>query len=607
MTTLLREDVKFNFGEGERKSFNALKQALVKPPVLRFPNFELPFVLVTDASQLGMGACLMQKHGRNMHPVAFYSRKWKEKSPDETKMATIDKEAFAVVSSLMHFRYLILGYDVTVYTDHKPLLELFNKPNLSPKRARWAVIIHDFSPKFNFIEGKSNLVADALSRNLPEDTMGVCSVDDERVEWSEEVMVREQDADAICAKAKNFLRGHVHDRKYKLPAIGLELSGDLLVRRVKMRTRGDACGEEDYLQVVVPKKLIPGALKVVHELMGGDHVGVERTYFQARRKYFWKGMYRDIETYVRGCKLCNKYKSSNSLSSKIATYPLPSKPFERVHMDLLTNFSESDRGNKHLLVVVDELTRYTELCPIRNKTAEEVAVGFFNGFICRHGVPEVLVSDNGREFVNRIFDTLGQLMKIKKVNIQPYRPEANGVCERANRKILEALRTTVGGEDPNWDRYLDYIRFSINSNSNDSIKMSPHKALYGVEVRNPFDFFSLSRVHEDTVDTLVRTARDRFLALRNNLGESAENMKRKVNSRQSKRNIEIGDWVYVKLKVRNQLNYKLGPKFEGPFEVIESLVGNKYRVRNLEDKVEQIVHISQLKVVRMKKKVRFLL
>ena len=165
----------------------------------------------------------------------------------------------------------------------------------------------------------------------------------------------------------------------------------------------------------------------------------------------------------------------------------------------------------------------------------------------------------------------------------------------------------MGGEDPNWDRYLDYIRFSINSNSNDSIKMSPHKALYGVEVRNPFDFFSFSRVREDTVDTLVRTARDRFLALRNNLGESAENMKRKVNSRQSKRNIEIGDWVYVKLKVRNQLNYKLGPKFEGPFEVIESLVGNKYRVRNLEDKVEQIVHISQLKVVRMKKKVRFLL
>ena len=137
--------------------------------------------------------------------------------------------------------------------------------------------------------------------------------------------------------------------------------------------------------------------------------------------------------------------------------------------------------------------------------------------------------------------------------------------------------------------------------------MSPHKALYGVEVTNPFDFFSLSRVNENTVDTLIRTAQDRFLALRNNLGESAENMKRKVNSRQSKRNIEIGDWVYVKLKVRNQLNYKLGPKFEGPFEVIESLVGNKYRVRNLEDKVEQIVHISQLKVVRMKKKVRFLL
>ena len=369
------------------------------------------------------------------------------------------------------------------------MVELFNKPNLSPKRARWAVIINDFDPEIKYIEGKSNLVADALSRNLSGDTLQACWLNNEQVEWNKELVLKEQDVDPVYSKVKDFLRGRLQDRRYRLPVVGLELSGDLLVRRVKSRTRGFGLGEEDVLQVVVPERLIPVALRVVHELMGGDHVGVERTYTQAKSKYFWKGMYKDIENYVKNCNVCNRYKSSSSLSSKIASYPLPSKPFERVHMDLLTNFSESDRGNKHLLVVIDELTRFTEMYPIKNKTAEEVGIVFFNGFICRHGVPDVLVSDNGREFINRVFNKLGELMRIKKVNIQPYRPEANGVCERANRKILEALRTTVGGEDPNWDRYLDYIRFSVNSSINSTVGVSPHKALYGVDLRNPFDFF----------------------------------------------------------------------------------------------------------------------
>ena len=395
-------------------------------------------------------------------------------------------------------------------------------------------------------------------------------------------------------------------KNYKLPATGLELCGDLLVRRVVYKTRRSQ-GEE-VVQVVVPRKLVPSALRIVHVLMGGDHCGVERTYFQARAKYFWKNMFRDIENFVRGCHVCSAYKATAS-SSKVATYPVPSRPFQRVHMDLLTHFCESGSGNKHLLVVIDELTRYTECYPIRNKTAEEVAVTFFNGFICRHGVPEVLVSDNGREFVNRMFEGLSSLMKIKKVNIQPYRPEANGVCERANRKILEALRTTVGGQDPNWDRYISYIRFSVNSALNESIGMSPHEALYGVSVRNPFDFFSVPQNCEEPVKTLVLSAQNRFATLRRNLEGSAQAMEKRVNQRHKPVRVGLGDKVFVKVNVRNQLNYKLGPRYEGTYEVVEVLVGNRYRVRLVNGGSERVVHVSQLKMVGPKgveKKVRFL-
>ena len=608
LTDVLKEDVPFSWGEKERSAFRDLKDALGQPPVLRFPDFELPFILVTDASDLGIGACLMQKWGKNVHPVAFFSKKWKRSNPDETKWSVVDKEAYAVVAALQHFKYMILGYKITVYTDHKPLLELFNKPNISPRRARWFVTINDFSPSIRYIEGKSNLVADSLSRNIQDDDLGVCLVEDQQVEWNEQLVVREQDADEVCSKAKEFLNGKLQDKRYRLPSLGLELSGDLLVRKVNYRTR--SAGEDEVVQVVVPRKLVPTALRIVHELMGGDHCGVERTYIQARKKYFWKGMYGDIKNYIKNCGVCNSYKASGSSQSRIASFPVPSKPFSRVHMDLLTHFCESGMGNRHLLVIIDELTRYTEVYPIKNKTAEEVAIVFFTNFICRHGVPEVLISDNGREFVNKIFDSLSGLMKIKKVNILPYRPEANGVCERANRKILEALRSTVGGQDPNWDKYIDYVRFSINSAFNESIGMSPHKALYGVEARNPFDFFSVDVKCEEPVETLVRSAQNRFAVLRENLGGSTEAMKKRVNEGQKKGELFFGDRVYVKINVRNQLNYKLGPKFEGPFEVIEHLVGNRYRVKKLDGVVEKVVHVSQIKVVgsdKPQKKVRFML
>ena len=71
--------------------------------------------------------------------------------------------------------------------------------------------------------------------------------------------------------------------------------------------------------------MVPVALKIVHEMMGGDHCGVERTYFQARKRYFWKNMHRDIDDFVKNCTVCNSIKPASSTSTKVASYPIPLK------------------------------------------------------------------------------------------------------------------------------------------------------------------------------------------------------------------------------------------------------------------------------------------
>ena len=77
------------------------------------------------------------------------------------------------------------------------------------------------------------------------------------------------------------------------------------------------------------------------------------------------------------------------------------------------------------------------------------------------------------------------------------------MVERANRKILEALRCTVGGQDPDWDKDISQIKFSINAGFNESIGMSPHKALYGVEPRNAFDLITQKSQCDEPVETLI--------------------------------------------------------------------------------------------------------
>ena len=137
-------------------------------------------------------------------------------------------------------------------------------------------------------------------------------------------------------------------------------------------------------------------------------------YEQARAKVYWKNMELDIKNYVKSCHECQKFRGHVQKPSKLLSFPIPESPWQRVHMDLLTSFNETRRGFKNILVIVDTLSRYVELIPLKSKTAYECATSFYRSFICRYGLPETIVTDNGTEFRNAFYDRLTELFKIKK-------------------------------------------------------------------------------------------------------------------------------------------------------------------------------------------------
>jgi hypothetical protein len=162
-----------NWGPEQEQAFQALKGAMISAPVLRAPDWEdtvaRPFILSTDASGYGMGACLMQAAKENPegppHPLGFWSRTFNE--VEQRRLATHERELCALMEGLECFRTVILHYDLQVWCDHKPLMHLMDQPHLTAKQARWMHRISPFLPfSFVYTPGKSAAMgpADALSR-----------------------------------------------------------------------------------------------------------------------------------------------------------------------------------------------------------------------------------------------------------------------------------------------------------------------------------------------------------------------------------------------------------------------------------------------------------
>ncbi|KAJ9523973.1 hypothetical protein QJQ45_022376 [Haematococcus lacustris] len=147
-----------HFGGSELEAFEGLKEALCSAPVLALPDFSKPFVVCTDASLVGTGGVLMQD-GR---PIAYTSKKM---SPAETRYATGEQELLGIIRAVREWRcYLDGAVDVTILTDHNPLIYLQTQPNLSRRQVRWMEELSRYKYEIKYIPGATN-VADPISRN----------------------------------------------------------------------------------------------------------------------------------------------------------------------------------------------------------------------------------------------------------------------------------------------------------------------------------------------------------------------------------------------------------------------------------------------------------
>lgn len=607
LTDKLQKKVTFSWNAQCDNAFKTLKNALTTAPVLQYPEFERPFYLSVDASDFALGAVLSQKfNGENDLPIAYASRVL---NSAERHYPTIKKECLAIIYAVRKFRPYIYGRKFFIVTDHRPLTWLKNVSNPASILIRWRLELEEYEYEIIHKSGILNTNADALSRiSYPSETQDI------RVVTRSQSKTTSQSSNHNSVSSgptliQNDLSTTPSPISPTSPISPNPVVDDKLLVDTKSSSNSNKTNQINNNKSPVPKivSLVSDEdiQKVLHDFhfspLGG-HQGVMRTYKRLKVYYSFPRMIERIRKFVKTCSLCQKNKigPQNKLPMTITT--TSSKPMEKIFMDIVGPFSSSLSNNRFILTIQDDLSKYSIAIALHNQEVLTIAKAFVEHFICKFGAPNIILSDQGANFMSNFMKELCKLLKIEKISTSAYHPQSNGTLERSHRTLGEYLRNYTNGDTANWDEWLPFAMFCYNSTPHVTTNLMPFEVLYGYKPNIPSSFTnnpSVNYNYDDYISDLrFRLQTSYALAKKNSIKQKEKN---KIYYDRNSNNVtfEIGNLVLLKKENRS----KLDPLWTGPHKVTEIISATNTRIlvktklpSGRTKQINKIVHNNRLKI-----------
>jgi hypothetical protein len=249
--------------------------------------------------------------------------------------------------------------------------------------------------------------------------------------------------------------------------------------------------------------------------------------------------------------------------------PLPqcTEPNQRVHADLFGPLKTSNGDKKFILCITDAFTKYVELVVLPNKEVLTVVTALLNRWICRHGLPLEFITDQGKEFTNKMAEQLFTSLDVRHSTTASYHPQCNSQAEVCNKTIAKYLTAFVDESTLDWELYVPALAFAYNTSYHRSVKATPFSLTFGMEARLP-SFFApdIQPLHGAEGDLFDRLHAARQLAVQHNL--EATEVQTYFDRSATHHEYQVGQFVLMEDFNFLNKNCKLASRFSGPFRIL---------------------------------------
>ena len=376
---LLRGCQAFQWTDEAERAFTEVKERIVQSSPLTPFDPNLPTLVTTDASGVGLGATLSQLHGTQERVVAFASRSL---SSAERNYAVIEREGLACVWAVEKWNTFLWGRQFTLRTDHQALQTLLSPQGhgrAGMRLARWAARLMVYQFDVKYIKGADNTVTDGLSRLHQNESVEVQREDDFMVAAVGLQAVTESDFRTECGTDRTLaaLREVLHTGWPRLNQLPANL-------RPYHAVRDELCVVSDLLyrgeRLIVPQALQQRVVALAHE----QHQGIVRSKQLIRQTYWWPGLDGQVEEAVRQCSVCrDSDKTLKCAPTPLQPVPFPPAPWHMAGLDIVGPMT-GPRQCRYAIVLVDYYSKWPEVGFTEDITSAGV-ITFLNAVFAREG------------------------------------------------------------------------------------------------------------------------------------------------------------------------------------------------------------------------------
>lgn len=461
MRELLKKNSVFVWTEVHDVEMDKIREEIMKSNILAPFDETKATAIQCDASQHGLGCCLLQ----DGKPISFASRSLNDA---EKNYSQIEKEMLSILFACTKFHYYTYGRQIKVINDHKPLLGIMKKdihkiPSAKLQRMKLKLLNYDI--KLEFAPGKTIQLADYLSRyeqiiETKEDksmSHAVLSINvsDERVNE----LQKETENDENLKEIINYcLNGWPINKKHCPSHL-----------KYYYRFKDDIILENKLLfyndRIIIPTKMRKIILDKLHE----PHFGITKTLQRARMSVFWPNITNEIENLVSNCATC-QINAPNKRNEPLIPHEIPNKPFVKIGCDIL------EHEGRDYLAVSDYYSKWIELMKLNGKTAKEINMKLMQIF-ATHGYPSIIIADNV-PFGSFECVEFAKNKDVKIINSSPRYPKSNGMAERTVQICKHMLKKSRNEEE------LLKSLLAYRTTPVKYLNYSPSQLLYNRQLRN---------------------------------------------------------------------------------------------------------------------------